>query len=198
MRKQALMTAVLGSVTTVAIAQPHNHGDDGIIGIDAAGKLAIEMDLDEAFEFEEFFSGSGLNGYISDEPGFAALGEDEPDEGFFMLGADADIHFQLVGASDPEMQVYNPFFDVPGLAGGDTFAFGAGNAFDTQPFWFLNTDLPSFDPAKQEWSVFFRVVDMGTTGYTDSDVFEIRFAIPAPTSASLLGLAGCVALRRRR
>ena len=70
MRKQALMTAVLGSVTTVAIAQPHNHGDDGIIGIDAAGKLAIEMDLDEAFEFEEFFSGSGLNGYISDEPEF--------------------------------------------------------------------------------------------------------------------------------
>lgn len=198
MRKQALMTAILSSITTVAIAQPHHHGDDGVVGIDDTGKLAIEMDLDEAFVFEELFSSTGLNGYISDEPGFAALEEDEPDEGFFALGAGADIHFRLVGTSDPEMQVYNPFFDVPSLADGETFAFGAGNDFDTHPFWFLNTDLPSFDPNKLEWSLDFQVVDMGSTGYADSDVFTIRFAIPSPATASVLGLAGCVALRRRR
>ena len=198
MRKQALMTAVLGSITTVAIAQPHEHGADGVIGIDATGKLAIEMDLDETFEFEELFSGSGLNGYIADEPGFTTLTEDEPDEGFFVLDAAADIHFQLVGTSDPEMQVYNPFFDTPALGTGDTFAFGAGNDFDTHPFWFLNTDAPTFDPTKGEWSVQFRVIDLGTTGYADSDVFEARFAIPAPASASLIGLAGVVGIRRRR
>lgn len=198
MRKQALMTAILGSMTTIAIAQPHHHGEDGVVGVDATGKLDIEMDLDETFEFEELFSGSGLNGHISDAPGFTALDEDEPDEGFFKLGAGADIHFRLVGTSDLEMQVYNPFFDVPALGSGDTFAFGAGDEFDTHPFWFLNTDVPSFDPSKEEWSVQFQVVDMGSTGYADSDVFEIRFAIPAPASASLLGLAGFVASRRRR
>ena len=75
MRKQALMTAILGSMTTIAIAQPHHHGEDGVVGVDATGKLDIEMDLDETFEFEELFSGSGLNGHVSDAPGFTALGE---------------------------------------------------------------------------------------------------------------------------
>ena len=198
MRKQALITAVLGSITTVAIAQPHTHGGDGIIGIDASGKLAIEMDRDEAFEFEELFASPGLNGYISDAPGFAALEVDEPDEGFFKLGAGADIHFRLVGTSGPEMQVYNPFFDVPSMGSGETFAFGAGDEFDTHPFWFLNSDLPSFDPMQQEWSVDFQVVDFGSTGYEDSDVFTIRFAIPSPATGAVLGLAGLGAIRRRR
>ncbi len=198
MRKQALMTAVLSSITTVAIAQPHGHGGDGIIGVDGSGTLAIEMDLDEATLFEELFASPGLNGYVSDEPGFASLGEDEPDEGFFVLGSGADIHFKLVGTSGPEMQVYNPFFDVPSLGLGETLAFGAGNDFDTHPFWFLSTDLPSFDPMQDEWIVQFQIVDMGATGYADSDVFTIRFAIPSPATGAVLGLAGLGASRRRR
>lgn len=198
MRKKALLTFILGSITTVAIAQPHTHGGDGIIGIDAAGKLAIEMDLDEAFVFEELFASLGLNGYIADEPGFAALEEDEPDEGFFVLGAGADIHFRLVGSSGPEMQIYNPFFDVPSLNNGETFALGAGNDFDTHPFWFLNTDLASFDPMQEEWSIDFQVVDLGSTGYADSDVFTARFAIPSPATSAVLGFAGLAAIRRRR
>lgn len=198
MRKSALLTALLGSITTVAVAQPHEHGEDGIVGIDASGRLAIEMDVDEAFVFEEFFSGSGLNGYISDAPGFAALEEDEPDEGFFVLGAGADIHWRLVGTSDPEMQVYNPFFDVPAMGAGETFALGAGVSFDTHPFWFLNTDLPSFDPGKGEWGVQFQVIDLGTTGYADSEVLEIRFVIPAPGSAVALGAGVLLVARRRR
>ncbi len=198
MRKQALLAAVLGSVTTVAIAQPHQHGDDGIIGIDATGKLTIEMDLDEAFLFEELFASTTLNGYISDAPGFTALDADEPDENFFVLGSEADIHFRLVNTSAPEMEVYNPFFDLPALGAGETFAFGAGNDFDTHPFWFLNTDLPSFDPMQQEWSVQFQVVDLGTTGYADSDVFEARFAIPSPGTLVVIGSAGLLIRRGRR
>jgi len=198
MRKKALLTIILGSITTVATAQPHEHGGDGIIGIDATGKLAIEMDLDEAFIFEELFASTDLNGYIADEPGFASLGEDEPDEGFFVLGSGADIHFRLVGTSGPEMQVYNPFFDTPSLSSSETFALGAGNDFDTHPFWFLNTDVASFDPMQEEWSVDFQVVDLGSTGYTDSDVYTVRFALPSPATGAVLGLAGLGAMRRRR
>lgn len=199
MRKHNTITALaIVASASMTNAQPHGHGGDGIVGIDGTGRLALEMDLDEAFPFEEFFSGSGLNGFISDAPGFAALEMDEPDEGFFVLGADADIHWKLIATSRPEMQVYNPFFDIPSMSAGETFAFGAGNAFDTHPFWFLNTDLPSFDPLQSEWSVQFQLVDLGATGYADSDVFEIRFAIPAPASAALFGVAGAACARRRR
>lgn len=179
-------------------AQPEEHGDDGIVGVTSAGQLAVEMDLDEAFLFEEFFSGSGLNGFIADAPGFTTLETDEPAEDFFVLGADADIHWRLIATSGPEMQVYNPFFDIPSMSAGETFAFGAGNVFDTHPFWFLNTDLPSFDPLQTEWAVQFQLVDFGATGYSDSEVIEIRFAVPSPASAALLGLAGLTASRRRR
>ncbi len=178
-------------------AQPHHHGDDGIIGVDGSGKLAIEMDLDEAYEFEEFFSDGSLNGYISDAPGFTALDEDEPDEDFYMLSGDADIQWVLVGTSDAEMQVYNPFFDTPSMANGESFALGTGD-FDTHPFWFLNVDVAGFDPAKEEWSVDFRLSDAGQSGYADSDVFTIRFAIPSPSTASLLAVGAIGIARRRR
>lgn len=192
------VTAGLACSAGFASAGPddHLHGDDGVVGVDGSGKLDIEMDLDEVFEFEEFFSDGSLNGYISDAPGFTALDEDEPDEDFYMLDAGADIQWVLVGTSDSEMQVYNPFFDTPSMANGESFALGMGD-FDTHPFWFLNTDDPSFDPAKMEWSVDFMVRDDGTTGYADSDVFTIRFAIPAPSSAAAL-LVGAGFMGRRR
>lgn len=198
MRKSALTAALLGSITTAAAAQPHGHGGDGVVGVDGSGKLAIEIDLDEAYIFEEIYSGFGLSGYIGDEPGFVSLDEDEPDEDFYTLGHDADLYFRLVGRSDPEIQVYNPFFDVPGLADGESFSLGAGDHIHAHPFWFLNTNLPSFDPAKGEWSVQFQIVDLGATGYADSDVYEIRFAIPAPATAVLLGLGAVASGRRRR
>jgi hypothetical protein len=177
-------------------AQPHQHGDDGVIGVNGAGMLSIEMDLDEVFEFEELFASGSLNGYISDAPGFTALDVDEPDEDFYTLGGDADIQWMLVGTSDSAMQVYNPFFDVPSMSGGESFALGMGD-FDTHPFWFLNTDEPSFDPSQDEWSVDFMLVDAGATGYGDSDTFTIRFAIPAPSTAIMLA-GGCIASSRRR
>ncbi|GAB5495875.1 MAG: hypothetical protein Phyf2KO_09550 [Phycisphaerales bacterium] len=197
MKTSEKIAALMCVGATSVMAQPHHHGDDGVVGVSGAGMLAIEIDLDEVFEFEELFSNGSLNGWISDAPGFTALDEDEPDEDFFMLGAGADIHFQLVGTNVDAMQVYNPFFDVPAMVPGETFAFGTGD-FDTHPFWFLNTDAASFDPNDSEWSVDFRVVDQGTTGYADSEVYTIRFAIPSPAGASVLAMAGLVATRRRR
>lgn len=197
MKAKVMMMAAAGLGAGLATAQPHHHGEDGIVGVSGSGMLAIEMDLDEVYEFEELFSDGSLNGWISDAPGFTALDEDEPDEDFYMLGAGADIHFQLVGTSDPAMEVYNPFFDVPAMVSGESFAFGTGD-FDTHPFWFLNTDAPSFDPADGVWSVDFRVIDQGSTGYADSEVFTIQFAIPSPSGAGVLAMAGLVATRRRR
>lgn len=196
MRNQ-ILTGMVVVAGASAQAQPHHHGDDGVVGVNGNGVLGMEIDLDEAYPFEEFFTSALLNGWISDAPGFTALDENEPDEDFFVLGAGADVHFELVGTSSGAMEVYNPFFDIPALSGGDRFAFGAGD-FDTHPFWFLNTDHPSYDPSDAEWSVDFKLVDLGSTGYADSETFTIRFVIPSPAGAGLFAVGGIFAAWRRR
>jgi hypothetical protein len=187
---------VLGllAATGAAHAQTRD-GDDYLVAIDAAGTLVIEGDFDEPRELPPFNQG-GINGWFGDDPGFTNLPEDEPDEGFFTLGAGADIYFRLVSV-DPALKVYDPFFEL--MAPGDTFAFG-GSEFDEHPFWHIDSDDAAFDPDQTIWNVSWQVIDLGTTGYADSAVYTTELTnIPAPGVLALAGglsLAGLV--RRRR
>ena len=102
MRQSALcILATAGLATSAAVAQ-HDHGGDYVVAVDASGMLAIEGDFDEPREIPEF-NQNGFNGWFGDDPGFASLEENEPDEGLFMLGDGAEIYFQLVSV-DPAMK----------------------------------------------------------------------------------------------
>lgn len=193
MNRSTVSTVVmLTCAAGTALAQPH-HDDDYAVGVNGAGQLAIEGDFDEAAYLPPF-SDSGINGWFGDEPGFASLDVDEPDEDFYMLDTGADIYFELVSL-DPAFKVYDPFFSP--MSPGDSFAFG-GHEFDEHPFWHIDSDDAAFDSNQEIWNVSWRVVDLGNTGYGDSPVYTSQFTnIPAP-GAMLFALAAPAAIRRRR
>lgn len=182
------------AIASVALAQPHHHDEDFVVGVSSSGVLGIEGDFDEHFELPAFDNGTFV-GWLGDEPGLTNLDEDEPGEDFYMLAAGADIQFELVG-TDPAMKVYDPFFNL--LSPGGSFALG-GNAFDEHPFWHIDSDDAAFNPGQTEWNVQFKVVDTGTTGYSDSPIYTATFTnIPAPGTALVLGALGLRAGRRQR
>lgn len=187
-----VMTALLAGAGA-AFAQ-HDHEGDFVVGVDATGQLMVEGDFDEA-AFLPPFSDGGINGWLGDDPGFTNLDEDEPDEGFFMLAAGADVYFEFVSA-DPAFKVYDPFFAL--MSPGESFALG-GHEFDEHPFWHIDSDDAAFDPNQTVWNVQWRLLDLGTTGYGESQVYTSQFTnVPTPGAAVLAGVAGLAALRRRR
>jgi len=198
------MTTVLSIAALTAspalAGDDHGHGSDFIIGINDTGQLAFEFDGDDLEPISDFIMNGGLNGdftgYFFDEPGFASLDEDEPDEGFFMLGAGADIYV-MINAIDAPFQVYDPDFDAVVPAGG-MFALGSPD-FDTHPFWTVDTTSPAFDANVFEYDVTLKFVDLGSTGYADSEAITVTFSrVPAPGTAGLLAISGLGAIRRRR
>lgn len=192
-RSSVFFLLAAGLAATPADAQ-HDHGGDYIVAVDASGALAIEGDFDEPRELPAF-NQNGINGWFGDDPGFTHLDEDEPDEGLFMLGNGADIYFELVSL-DPAVKVYTPLFDP--MTPGDSFALG-GSSFDEHPFWHIDADDGAFDPNQSVWNVSWRVIDLGSTGYAESDVFTTQLTnIPAPGVLALAGGLGVLGMARRR
>lgn len=184
--------AALATLSASAAAQ-HDHEGDYVVGVNGSGVLVVEGDFDEAMYLPPF-SGS-VNGWLGDEPGFLSLDEDEPDEDLFVPGGGADIYFELVSA-DPACKVYDPFFEL--LSPGERFGLG-GSAFDEHPFWHIDSDDPAFDPAQTEWSVAWRLVDLGTTDYAPSALYTSTFTnVPGPAWTGLAAAVGAAASRRRR
>ncbi len=193
-----LASAALAA-TAVAQQDEHDHGGDVVVAQDGAGALAFEGDFDEIIVLPA--SDGGVNGWILDDPGFAALDEDEPDEGLFQLANGADVHLQLVSA-DAALNVWDPFFNTV-LAPNDSFALDIDGTldgeFDTHGFWHIDSDDAGFDPMQTEWEATFRFIDTGATGYADSGTFTLTFSnVPAPGAISLAALSGVVLAGRRR
>ena len=195
--------ALIAATPLTALAgdeHEHEHGDDVIVAQNGAGSaLTFEFDGDEVFALPAL-TGGNIDGYFGDAPGFLATEEDEPDEDIFILPADADIAVQLIGTSSSAMRVFNPLETTfaPGneLAPGQQFALGAGNVFDTHPFWYIDQNDPNFD-ANAVYTVDVKLVDNGASALADSGTITFQFAVPAPSTLACLALAP-VALRRRR
>lgn len=191
---------LLTAVGAPAFAQ-HGHGADPIVGRTAAGKLAIEADLDECFQLPAI-EGSSIPGYAGwalDDPGFFALDEDEPAEDFFKLGVGADIRLKCI-AIDPALKVRDGEalgFPVKISAAGHQFTLG-DHQLHVHPVWHIDSLDSSFNPLQTEWHATFTLIDVGTTGYLESDPFTMCFTnVPEPATLSVLALGALGALRRR-
>jgi len=171
------------------------HEGDLFIGRSDAGQLKVEFDTSIAIGLPP---ASGLlNGWAADDPGFASLDVDEPDEDFYMLDGSADIVLEVVSAS-PAMKGWTPGFATALDLPGDQWAIGAA-PFDTHLTWHIDQDDPAFDDLQSFWSFSFKVLDVGTTEYAESDPVVLQFErVPEPTSFAMLLVAGsALALRRR-
>lgn len=173
----------------------HEHGDDFIVGRSGTGQLAAEFDSGDIHELPIVLTIPG-DGFGLDDPGFAALDEDEPDEDFFMLGASAEISVELV-SMDADLQVLSePLFDTLLSTPGDEWALPLGNTFDVHPFWFVSD--PDFSELGETFEFQFKLVD-GSGTYSDSPVYTTNFiAVPEPTSLAIAVLGGLMVVRRRR
>lgn len=200
MQRSTFLVVVLVSLVAAlpALAQ-HEHGGDIVVGragstAITADTLAIEADLDESVFLEPV---SGLfNGWSSTSPGFDALGEDEPGEGFFTLAGGASIRLEIL-AIDAGFAVVQSGGGAVADAVGESILLG-GSTLHTHPTWYAQSSVLG-----GEWagtlSATFRLVDAGTTGYESSEPFTMSFTnVPEPGTAALAAVgAGCVMLWRR-
>ena len=154
--------------------------DDFLIGINSSGQLAFES---EAVELEEIFSlpeVSGIiNGWGGDDPGFMPLPIAEPKEDFFPLAIGAEIQLVVVSL-DPAFKAHHPGFgdvmDGPGDAWTIATVTTDPPAFDDHPIWHIDVDDASLEANRVVWSAVFKFRDVGTTGYTESEPFVLRFS----------------------
>lgn len=175
---------------------PHGHDEDVVVGITGASQLAVEFDPSEILDLPEILLGP-LSGWGIDDPGFLSLEADEPVEDFFVLGAGADIRYEVVSfdaALKGHTQGFASIFDDAG----EFFELGSPD-FDEHPFWQIDSADPGFDPGQATWQATGRLVDVGTTGYAPSDPFTLTFRpVPEPGSLALLATGLAVHVRRRR
>ncbi|MCB9851518.1 MAG: PEP-CTERM sorting domain-containing protein [Phycisphaerales bacterium] len=174
----------------------HNHADeDLVVGVSGAGQLAVEFNFSELIELPEI-SGGFLSGWGVADPGFFNLADDEPAEDFFVLGAGADVRFEVINF-DGAFQGWTQGFASTFAAPGEFFALG-GPDFDEHPFWQIDSSDSGFDPLQTQWNATGRLIDVGSTGYAASDPFTLSFVpVPEPSSLSILALAGMTLMLRR-
>jgi len=190
----ALAAAALLASPTAALAGGNAHAEDFIVGRTSSGQLAAEFNtgLIHGLPIVTVIPGDGFG---LDDPGFMALGADEPTGDFYTLSTSAQISIELV-SKDAELQVLDSALLTSLMSSpGDQWAMPAGNSFDEHPFWFVGD--PDFSELGQTFDFGFKLVDASGT-YTDSPVYATQFiAVPEPHSLALLA-AGAVALIRRK
>ncbi len=181
----------LGLIAGVASADLES---DFAVGTDGAGKLKFEFNFGS---IEPLPFNDGPNVWIGDEPGFANLDVDEPDEGFFTLPSSAFISIEIL-STDPGFRVVDPLFDPfsQTIEDATVSSFDLGSPdFDDHPFWVVQ--LSEWDGVTTDFNVTLRAVDSGA-GLMASDPITVTFTIPTPASAGLLAMGGLMVARRRR
>jgi hypothetical protein len=197
------MLTILAGLGMTQAAQAHHDGDFIIGAAGAAGsQLKFEFDAD-ILAGNEFITlpaseSPSIAGWLSDEPGFEALEADEPDEGIYALSEGAQI--RLVGVDlDPGLFVRAPSIGTPvRISPSPTLGYLAlgDHELHTHAVWHVDSSAAGFQP-QTAWYGTFKLVDVGTTGYADSEPFTVGF-VPEPASIFLLAGGAVLALTRRR
>lgn len=177
-----------------AVSALAHHEGDLVVGVSGAGQLRAEFDFAEPIALPAV--NGLLVGWASSEPGFDHLEVNEPTEDFYVLGEGVQVRFDVVSFAEA-FKAWTPGFGAALHDPGDAYVFPDGNLLHGHLHWHIDSQDPLFSPGAGPWTASFRLVDIGTTGYSPSDVYTLTFT-PEPASAALLGLSALAAARRLR
>lgn len=150
------------------------HAGDVVVGRSAAGQLKIGGFIpDENIVLLPEVSGL-FNGWSDNNPGFDRLVTSQPENDFYTLQSGVQVRLEVVQV-DPAFQAVTATLQIienPGQR-----ALLGGSTLHTHLTWLINSDHAQFDPLKVLWRAKFKLVDTGTTNYTESELFTFYFAI---------------------
>ncbi len=165
---------VLTLVCAGALSAGAQHATDIWVGRTAAGQLKRG-----GFEVESMVVvlppvGGIIRGWAGSNPGFDRVVAPDPPNDLFPMEPGADIRARI--------EFFDPAFRMIGPGGapilmnpGQEARLGDHN-LHTHWTWHINSDDPSFDPLRVHWRATFVLLDMGSTGYSDSEQFTIVFS----------------------
>lgn len=173
------------------------HAGDIWIGRSAGGQLKIDTACDAACGFDPagavtVLAPDAFGGFSTDSPGFDRITANQPaGEDMYTLASGAQIWLQIVGSTanpaladlliSPALSIYDPptFFFYPYEQGSTLYreVFLGTHQVHKHVLWFVDALDPAFDPSQCVWEVTLRLIDKGTTGYSPSEPFTLRFSL---------------------
>lgn len=199
-----IFISLAGALSNVR-AQCGEHSDL-LIGRTGAGQLVLqnaEFSLDQVVLLCPV--NGVLSGYSNGNPGFDAEEVvDDPGNDFFTLESGAVVSIEAVSLA-PAFKAWGPGLATLMDEAGESILLG-DEGLHEHLTWHADSNDPSFDPSQTHWVAQFKLVDTGSTGYAESDVFELQFnnglAVPAVSEWGIvlmvcgLLVAGTLAMRR--
>lgn len=156
------------------------HGDITLASDEeGGGRLAVAFDFTKEIEvsFVQCFGGSdaactgGVRLYAAEDPGFATLKVDEPDESLFVLPDDVEISLEIT-AADPEASLF--VSDVTLQDAGESAVLGTTPDLHAHGSWQLA--IPADDPVAESYAIAFKLTT--GDGFADS-VDYVALLVPA-------------------
>lgn len=203
----ALVLIAWSPMATADDGQRHEHSDIEIGLVPGTSTLMVHGD-EHIFSGEELIhleAGDGLltGLFVADQPGWAAVEEDEPGEiDAIDVESAHQISLQRVSFDDDFLMFQppgNPIFDGILLFDGDTFQFPQEDPTGTPPEtgFHTHTIFAASGDLGDTFSATYRITDPSGI-YADSDAFTLSFVIvPEPATCGLMLLGGLALLRRR-
>lgn len=116
-------------------------------------------------------------GWIDSNPGLDHLAMPRPDLGLDLLEAGSQIRLEVIEL-DPALKVIQVGTFITLENPGDSFVLRpAGPQLHEHPFWFVDEEDSAFDPTWTIWHGTFKLVDVGATGYIESEPFVMKFSV---------------------
>lgn len=173
MYKQFVMRFTLMSMTLYSAPAFAQHDGDVFVGRSSAGRLKIGGFIpDDNIVLLPAVSGL-FNGWSDNNPGFDRVVTADPVIDLNPLQSGVQVRLEVVQV-DPAFQAITSSLQIienPGQR-----ALLGGSNLHAHLTWLVNSGHASFDPVKVLWRATFKLVDTGTTGYTDSEPFTFYFA----------------------
>ncbi len=167
-----LIAATLLAALPLTRSASAQHAGDIWVGVSAAGQLKhAGLDLNAVVVVLPPSSGA-LVGWADNDPGFDRVTLDDPNHDLFQMSPGAMIWAEVVQL-DPAFRMIDASFNVYD-APGERMLLGNNN-LHVHAIWHINSQDPVFDPLRTHWRATLKLVDTGTTGYTDSADFTVRF-----------------------